>query len=126
MRWQIPRLLEAMWQATDFYFGDVAQVKMPHWSGGRMVLLGAAAYCPSPFSGQGTSLALVGAYVLAQELQRSGADIGAACDRYESRMHPYVDLNQALVQLDRAGPIADDVMDAAKNGIVLDSEVTGS
>jgi 2-polyprenyl-6-methoxyphenol hydroxylase-like FAD-dependent oxidoreductase len=122
MRWEIPRLIEAMWNCTDFYFGDVAQVKMPRWSGGRVVLLGDAAYCPSPFSGQGTSLALVGAYVLARELQRTPADPRAAFERYESRMRPYVDLNQALVDLTRVGPTPDDIMDTAKNGIELNED----
>jgi 2-polyprenyl-6-methoxyphenol hydroxylase-like FAD-dependent oxidoreductase len=120
MRWQIPRLLEAMWTSTDFYFGDVAQVKMPGWSNGRVILLGDAAFCPSPFSGQGTSLALVGAYVLAKELLRTPGDVHRAFERYESRMRPYVELNQALVKLDQADPIPDDIMDAAKNGIKLD------
>ena len=36
---------------------------------GRVTLVGDAGYCPSPLSGQGTSLALVGAYVLAGELR---------------------------------------------------------
>jgi 2-polyprenyl-6-methoxyphenol hydroxylase-like FAD-dependent oxidoreductase len=117
---RIPRLLKAMRKSTDFYFGDVAQVKLPRWSNGRVVLLGDAAYCPSPFSGQGTSLALVGAYVLARELQRSPADVCAAFQRYESRMRPYVELNQALVDLDRTGPIPDDIMNTAKNGITFD------
>jgi 2-polyprenyl-6-methoxyphenol hydroxylase-like FAD-dependent oxidoreductase len=120
MRWQIPRLLEAMRNSSDFYFGDIAQVKMPGWSSGRAVLLGDAAYCPSPFSGQGTGLALVGAYMLARELQRTPADLSAAFQRYESRMRPYVELNQALVDLDRTGPIPDDIMNTAKNGITFD------
>jgi 2-polyprenyl-6-methoxyphenol hydroxylase-like FAD-dependent oxidoreductase len=120
LRWQVPRLLEAMWESADFYFGDIGQVKMPRWSSGRVALLGDAAYCPSPFSGQGTSLALVGAQVLARELQRTSGDFHSALGRYESRMRPYVELNQALVNLDRAGPVPDDIMDAAKNGITLD------
>jgi 2-polyprenyl-6-methoxyphenol hydroxylase-like FAD-dependent oxidoreductase len=120
MRGQIPRLLQAMAESPDFYFGDIGQVKMPRWSSGRVVVLGDAAYCPSPFSGQGTSLALVGAYILARELQRTPADFTSALERYESRMRPYVALNQALVKLDRTGPTPDDIMDAAKNGIVLD------
>ena len=124
MRWQIPRLLEAMRKSTDFYFGDIAQVKLPGWSNGRVVLLGDAAYCPSPFSGQGTSLALMGAYVLARELQRTPADVCAAFQRYESRMRPYVELNQALVDLDRTGPIPDDIMNTAKNGIAFDERDT--
>ena len=120
LRWEIPRLIEAMWSAKDFYLGDMALVKMPGWSRGRTTLLGDAAYCPTPFSGQGTSLALVGAYVLARELYRTPAEPSRAFERYESRMRPYVELNQALADPSREEPTPDEVMDKAKHGIVLD------
>ncbi len=120
MRGEVPRLLAAMWDAPDFYYGVLAQVRMSPWSCGRVALLGDAGYCPSPFSGQGTSLALVGAYVLARELSRTPADHAAAFVRYEATMRPYVTLNQDLVDLAREGPIPDDQLDAAKNGIVLE------
>jgi 2-polyprenyl-6-methoxyphenol hydroxylase-like FAD-dependent oxidoreductase len=63
--WEVPRLLEAMWQAPDLYFDSVSQVHMDRWSSGRVALVGDAAYGPSPMAGVATSLALVGAYVLA-------------------------------------------------------------
>jgi len=62
-----------------------------------VALLGDAAHCPSPLSGQGTSLALVDAYVLACELAAADGDHRAALPRYEARMRPYVAQNQALV-----------------------------
>lgn len=62
---QIPRLLEAARAADDFYFDGLQLIEMDRWSRGRVVLLGDAAHCPSPASGQGTGMALVGAYVLA-------------------------------------------------------------
>ena len=120
LRGEIPRLIQAMWGAQDFYLGDMALVKMSGWSRGRVVLLGDAGYCPSPFSGQGTSLALVGSYVLARELQRTPAEPVRAFERYESRMRPYVELNQALADPSRTDPTPDEVMERAKNGIVLD------
>ena len=55
-------------EADDFYFDAFAQVHMPTISQGRVTLVGDAGYCASPLSGMGTSLALVGAYVLAGEL----------------------------------------------------------
>jgi 2-polyprenyl-6-methoxyphenol hydroxylase-like FAD-dependent oxidoreductase len=110
-----------MRDAADFYLGDIAQVRMDGWSRGRAVLLGDAGYCPSPFSGQGTSLALVGAYVLARELARAPqGEIRGAFERYESRMRPYVELNQALLDLGRKEPTPDEVMEKAKWGIALD------
>jgi len=66
--WEVPRLLELMESAPDFYFDSVSQVKMNRWSSGRSVLLGDAAYCASPLSGMGTGMAVVGAYILAGEL----------------------------------------------------------
>jgi 2-polyprenyl-6-methoxyphenol hydroxylase-like FAD-dependent oxidoreductase len=120
MRWEVPRLLAAMRNAPDFYYGALAQVRMSSWWRGRVGLLGDAAYCPSPFSGQGTSLALVGAYVLARELFRTPTDYAAAFARYEVKMRPYVTLNQDLVDLTREGPIPDDQFDTAKSAIVLE------
>jgi 2-polyprenyl-6-methoxyphenol hydroxylase-like FAD-dependent oxidoreductase len=91
--WEVPRLLKAMRDAEDFYFDAMAQVTMDTWSDRRVTLVGDAGYCASPMSGQGTSLALVGAYVLAEEIAR---DADGAFARYETRMRPFVELNQAL------------------------------
>jgi 2-polyprenyl-6-methoxyphenol hydroxylase-like FAD-dependent oxidoreductase len=92
---------------------------MQGWSRGRVALLGDAAFCASPFSGQGTSLALVGAFVLASELAGTPENYASAFERYERRMQPFVLLNQNLVDPERQGPIPDELLDAAKNGIVL-------
>ena len=92
--WQTPRVLAALDDAP-FYFDAVGQVRLPTWSRGRVALVGDAAYCPSPLSGMGTSLALVGAYVLAGELATHDGH-RAAFDRYESIMRPYVRQAQKL------------------------------
>lgn len=89
--WEVPRLLEAMSSAPDFYFDSLSQVKMDSWSTGRVALVGDAAYGASAASGQGTSLALVGAYILAGELAS-----GAGFAGYEQRMRPFADVNQKL------------------------------
>lgn len=94
--WEIPRLLEMMPSAPDFYFDAAAQVCMTHWSQGRVVLVGDAGYCASPMSGQGTSLALIGAYVLAGELAAASGAYQTAFHQYEKEMRPFVMLNQAL------------------------------
>ncbi|MEG2803672.1 FAD-dependent monooxygenase [Stenotrophomonas sp.] len=112
-------LVEAIDHSDAFYFGELVQVVLPRWSQGRVVLVGDAAHCASPFSGQGTSLALVGAYVLARELSRSPDQPAAAFVRYETRMRPFVELNQALVDMTRQGPAPDAQMQAAANGIEL-------
>lgn len=94
--WEVPRLLASIDAAGDFYFDSLSQVDLPRWSAGRVALIGDAAHCPSPASGQGTSLALVGAYVLAGELAAAPGDHAAAFDAYEAAMRPYVSKNLAL------------------------------
>lgn len=93
--WEVPRLLEAMRRADDLYFDTVSQIRMPGWSKGRVVLVGDAAFAPSFRSGQGTSLALVGAYVLAGELAAHD-DPTDAFAAYERTVRPFVEANQAL------------------------------
>jgi len=88
--WEIPRLMELMKEAPDFYFDSVSQVKMDRWSKGRCVLLGDAAYCASPLSGMGTGMAVVGAYILAGELKEADGDFELAYERYESLMRAFV------------------------------------
>ncbi len=116
----IPRLIEAMRGADDFYFGALAQVRMPTWSKGRVTLIGDAAYCPTPFTGQGTSLALIGAFVLAKELTRTPEDCAGAFARCDARMLPFVRQNQDMVSLERQEQVPDDIFDRAKNAIVID------
>jgi 2-polyprenyl-6-methoxyphenol hydroxylase-like FAD-dependent oxidoreductase len=119
--WEVPNFIERMWRAPDFYFGALAQTVVDTWSKGRVALVGDAGYCPSPFSGQGTSLALVGAYVLAEELGKCPEDHTSAFGAYEARMRPYVLKNQALAWRDRSAPEgeAEAMLDEAKNYIAL-------
>ena len=89
--WETDRFLGSLDAAGDFYFDSLAVIDQPRWSSGRVVLLGDAAHCPSPASGQGTSLALVGAHVLARHLGEPGG-----FEEYERVMRPYVDKNMAF------------------------------
>ncbi|MFI5658838.1 FAD-dependent monooxygenase [Streptomyces sp. NPDC051684] len=68
------------------------------WSNNRTVLLGDAAYCASPMSGIGTSLALVGAYMLAGELSRADGDHRTALAAYETGMRPFVNRAQEFAR----------------------------
>ena len=94
--WEVPRLLEALDAAPDFYADALAQVHLPSWSAGPVALVGDAAYCAAPSSGQGTSLALVGSYVLAGELARAQGDHPAGFSAYERILRPFVARNQKL------------------------------
>lgn len=94
--WEIPRVLRGLGSAGEMYLDYLGQVHAPSWTKGRAILLGDAAYCASPISGMGTSLALVGAYVLAGELASHPHDTGAATQNYERLMRPYVEQAQQL------------------------------
>lgn len=93
--WESDRILDAMESSEDFYFDSITQIRMDRWSRGRVTLLGDAGYCPSPLSGQGSSLAVVGAYTLARELGRH-TDVTRALAAYEDRMRPFVQVNQDI------------------------------
>lgn len=94
--WETERLLQGMQEADDFYLQHIAQIKMDRWSRGRVVLVGDGAFCPTPISGMGTTVALVGAYVLAGELIRHKGDHATAFDEYENKMRPFVAKAQKL------------------------------
>ena len=91
--WEIPRLLDAMDAADDFYFNSTCQIRLDSWSRGRVALLGDAGYCASPTSGMGTSQALIGARSLARHLTATD-DHEAAFQAYEREIRPYVTENQ--------------------------------
>jgi len=94
--WRTAELVAAAAEADDFYFDSMVQVQLDRWSTGRVALVGDAGYCPSPLTGMGTSLGLVGAYVLAGELAVAGGDHTRAFAAYEARMRPYVRQGQQL------------------------------
>ncbi|MEU4344974.1 FAD-dependent monooxygenase [Nocardia sp. NPDC023852] len=99
MGWLTPHILAHLDDTPDFYLDQVAQVVMDRWSNGRVGLLGDAAFSSSPMSGQGTGLALVGAYLLAGELAAAGWDPQAGFAGYERRMRSFVEANQEIGRL---------------------------
>ena len=84
--WLTPEILKGMRESNDFYCSLFAQTRSPKLCNSRVVLLGDAGYATP---GIGTSLAIIGAYVLAGELLRSGGDMESACKAYEESMLPY-------------------------------------
>jgi len=93
--WEAQRVLDGFDVADDLYSESIGQVRAPRWTSGRVALVGDAAYCASPISGMGTSLAITGAYVLAGELA-AHVDHRDAFRGYERIMRPYVDQAQQL------------------------------
>jgi 2-polyprenyl-6-methoxyphenol hydroxylase-like FAD-dependent oxidoreductase len=96
--WQTERLLDAMEQAPDYYFHVIQQIRMKKWSTGRVVCLGDAAYAPTPLTGSGANLAIIGAYVLAGELSKleNGEHPAKALDAYDSAFRPFVEQIQEV------------------------------
>ncbi|OKJ05648.1 FAD-dependent monooxygenase [Kitasatospora sp. CB01950] len=94
--WECDRLLAAMADADDFYFESLGQVRLDSCARGRIALIGDAACCPSPLTGLGTSLALVGAYLLAGELASARGDFTTAFARFQQQMKPYAAKAQEL------------------------------
>lgn len=93
--WEIPRLIDAMKESDMCYFDSIAQVRMPSWSKGRVALVGDAAHAAS---GIGTSLAMMGAYVLAREIGQSNGDYATAFAQYENAIRKFVEQGQDMAQ----------------------------
>ncbi|HKO92188.1 MAG TPA: FAD-dependent monooxygenase [Polyangiaceae bacterium] len=88
--WELPRLLAELEHAPAFYFDSISQLHLQSWSKGRVSLVGDAGYCPGPAIGGSTSLAVVGAYVLAGELAAAQGDYTRAFAAAEDRLRDYV------------------------------------
>jgi len=96
MGWEVPWLLDRMDEADDFHLDSCSQVHLPTWSAGRIALLGDAAFSTSPTSGQGTTLAIIGAYILAGELATANGDHKIAFIQYENKMRDYATATQKM------------------------------
>jgi 2-polyprenyl-6-methoxyphenol hydroxylase-like FAD-dependent oxidoreductase len=93
--WLVPRALAACPPASEVFYDQVAQIEMPGWSRGRVTLLGDACGAVSLLAGQGASLGLGGAYVLAEELA-AAPTVEAGLQRYEETWRPLVTDRQAV------------------------------
>jgi 2-polyprenyl-6-methoxyphenol hydroxylase-like FAD-dependent oxidoreductase len=96
--WRVPEFLDRLRKSGDFYFDSVSRVRLPRWSNGRVALIGDAASCLSLF-GDGSTLAMVGAYTLASALGATPDDHEAAFARYEATHRKLVTPKQRGVGL---------------------------
>lgn len=92
--WMIPEILANAPETGEIYYDLVAQIDTPNWCGKRVVLLGDAAYAVSLLAGQGASLAIGGAHLLARTLEEH-RDVGSALADYERIMRPQAEKKQA-------------------------------
>lgn len=89
--WLAPQVLQGMRSSDDFYCSIFGAINVPELHNGRVVLLGDAGYATPGF---GTSLAIIGGYVLAGELLNHAGDVGAALEGYEGIMLPFAKESQ--------------------------------
>lgn len=80
------RLLES---DEQIHCSPIEWIELDRWHSGRVVLIGDAAHASSPFMGQGGSLAMEDALVLADELDR-GPTVADALQAYAKRREPRV------------------------------------
>jgi 2-polyprenyl-6-methoxyphenol hydroxylase-like FAD-dependent oxidoreductase len=99
--WAVPKLLDALRDATDLYFDTLCQIRLEHYTRGRIALVGDAGWGAGP-GGGGTGLAMMSAYVLAGELAVAGGDHRVAFPRYEQEVRPAAEAG--LKQARNGGP----------------------
>jgi 2-polyprenyl-6-methoxyphenol hydroxylase-like FAD-dependent oxidoreductase len=117
--WECPQILAAMDSCPDLYFDRVSQIRMETWSKGRIGLVGDAAFCPSLLAGQGSALAMAGAYVLAGELGATRSSPEQALERYEKRLHSFL-----LSKQEAAKKFAGSFTPRTEWGLFLRNQVT--
>ncbi len=93
--WVVPEALAHCPPAEEIYYDQVAQIVMPRWSSGRVVLVGDACGAVSLLAGQGASLGIAGAYLLADHLDRADSLDQALAD-YERQWRPLVEDKQRV------------------------------
>jgi 2-polyprenyl-6-methoxyphenol hydroxylase-like FAD-dependent oxidoreductase len=91
---ECPAILAALDHISDLYFDRVSQIRMPRWWQGRIALVGDAAYCVSLVAGQGSALAMTGAYILAGELAKASGRHTEAFANYERLLREFIDAKQ--------------------------------
>nr|WP_293844041.1 FAD-dependent monooxygenase [uncultured Arsenicibacter sp.] len=93
--WRSVELLAEIQASDNFYFVEFYQIRMPSWTKGRVALVGDAAYCASPASGMGGSLAMSGAAALADALRQHNGDYEVAFAYYNETFRLFIDSVQA-------------------------------
>jgi 2-polyprenyl-6-methoxyphenol hydroxylase-like FAD-dependent oxidoreductase len=96
--WIAADVLETIAEDTPLFFDPMVQIVMPRWNEGRIALVGDACGCLTLLAGQGSHMAMAGAYVLAEELARHPGDHAAAFAAYEAALKEAVARKQREAQ----------------------------
>jgi 2-polyprenyl-6-methoxyphenol hydroxylase-like FAD-dependent oxidoreductase len=92
--WVIPQLLENTKKADEFFFDAAVQIELDHWYVDRIALAGDACQCLTLLAGQGASMGMAGAYMLAEELHKAAGDYKVAFPAYQQRLRPEIERRQ--------------------------------
>ena len=92
--WIAEAMLKVYRSKEPIYFDSLTQIAMLHWHQGRVALVGDACGCPTLLAGQGSHMAMAGAYVIARELERHDGDYAAAFAAYQAMLKPAVTKRQ--------------------------------
>lgn len=92
--WVIPQLVDGTKRADNFFFDAVAQIQMERWHNGRIALAGDACQCLTLLAGQGASMGMAGAYLLAEELHKADGDYRIAFPAYQQELKPEIERRQ--------------------------------
>jgi 2-polyprenyl-6-methoxyphenol hydroxylase-like FAD-dependent oxidoreductase len=92
--WLVPQLLEGTKHADDFFFDAAAQIQMERWYDRREALVGDACQCLTLLAGQGASMGMAGAYLLASELHKANGDYKIAFPAYQQTLKPEIERRQ--------------------------------
>ncbi len=88
--WVVPQLVEGTKHADDFFFDAVAQIQLDEWYKERVALVGDACQCLTLLAGQGASMGMAGAYLLADELFKADGDYRVAFPSYQQKLQPEI------------------------------------
>lgn len=95
--WVVPQALALCPDDDQIYYDQVAQIVMPRWSSGRVALVGDACGAVSLLAGQGASLGIAGAFLLADKLV-SSSSVEAGLAEYEQVWRPVVEEKQKVAR----------------------------
>jgi 2-polyprenyl-6-methoxyphenol hydroxylase-like FAD-dependent oxidoreductase len=113
VRWRAPELVSAYLDHPAPFLDPLTTVRMPSWSSGRVVLLGDAA-AATGLLGDGSSMAMAGAYALAEELASNCGDHVRGFAAYESRLRREVRPRQR-----RVGLVSRFMVPSTRTGLVV-------
>lgn len=92
--WIAEDILDTHESGEPIYFDGLTQIVMNDWHRGRVALLGDACGSLTLLAGQGSHMAMGGAWVIASELGKHGGDHAAAFAAYQKFFKPHVSAKQ--------------------------------